>query len=599
MDALLALMTLDPDVGRAMLCLMSFVGAQIETVSAARFVQHERECTFGSISHRFKQAVVLGVAIHRQARSVSTNPSSMDGTAESAEQSKNPRPSRRLFETGMLGSYTIVLAPSADLQLSELDQLLVIAQSYDAANAVSVHPVASPPRKASVVTASRCPSGGRSENSADMPAGVQATMEEISRVTAEKLELLKSKSISPRREIRNDALVVLLIGWQRHIGNLLRALDSRLPPDSQLWILSEKNKAWRANELASEGLALDGSALPSEQGLRRSSSQGSGKFPKGCRDEARRSSGSSCQPPPQEGASRGNRPPFISRSHSMLKESALKNTRLVHLVGFTTDVEALYRLFRATPADAAIVQADVDDHEVDSQITDSEALTSALLLRSLHQQWGQRDFHIVTQFRDVLTHRLLERQPELLDGAPQLDPALASADDFVNYEKVAMASSTRDASPLASHTLYHAESLPFHRSYLETAALSVSAHSSMSWGAILMLLDPFGGADLRSIPIAQLLAPEELEDDDMRGGVSLSFWRIHTLLLAHGLGILIGWHRKRTTVSRSMASKHARQPFQLAKGEDPIDINPSDKLTGLRWREHDRLIVVVNTTGEE
>ena len=59
----------------------------------------------------------------------------------------------------------------------------------------------------------------------------------------------------------------------------------------------------------------------------------------------------------------------------------LTNVRLVHIVGFCTDVSALRRL----PIDravAAIVSADGDAQ--DAAINDSEVMSSALILRTRH-----------------------------------------------------------------------------------------------------------------------------------------------------------------------------------------------------------------------
>ena len=111
--------------------------------------------------------------------------------------------------------------------------------------------------------------------------------------------------------------VILMVGWQRNCGQLFRALDARLPPHSQLWILSEKSKEWRKNELAVEGLTLEGSGF-----------------------DPRRSFGAAGK-----------------RLTSRATASELVNMTLHHVVGYTTDEEALRRLLSSVEeADAAIVQ---------------------------------------------------------------------------------------------------------------------------------------------------------------------------------------------------------------------------------------------------
>ena len=201
-------------------------------------------------------------------------------------------------------------------------------------------------------------------------------------------------SPSPRRPRKlTGGRVVLLVGWQRHLGQLLRALDARLPPNSLLWVLSEKSKEWRRTELASEGLALDGDALRDPQpihghlsqkgGLREALVKGPPRPPN--QSVSSDSVGASPQvnataaptPPPhmllpgrEESGSGGAaaRAKLPKRSRPKATEGALKNCKIQHMVGFTTDEEALYRLLRAAPADAAIVQADVDDHVPVSRI---------------------------------------------------------------------------------------------------------------------------------------------------------------------------------------------------------------------------------------
>mgnify|MGYP006100949321 CR=1 FL=1 len=93
----------------------------------------------------------------------------------------------------------------------------------------------------------------------------------------------------------------------------------------------------------------------------------------------------------QRGASRdtptGSRPPEMVVSYGGI---GLVNVRLVHTVGFCTDVSALRRL----PIDrvvAAIVSTDGDAQ--DAAINDSEVMSSALILRALPLLYPQPTHH--------------------------------------------------------------------------------------------------------------------------------------------------------------------------------------------------------------
>jgi hypothetical protein len=163
-----------------------------------------------------------------------------------------------------------------------------------------------------------------------------------------------------------------------HYSHFVKADGAYFKPDRRpltIWMLSEKSIEWREKQLAADGLAVDGSVL---------------------------------------------------KAHDKAKAHQIRHVRLKHIVGFATDEAALSRLpFDA--ATAAIVSSDVDEAEdVDTQITDSEVITSALLLRELYEA-AHRDeqpssspvqpFPIVVEFNDVLTRRLFSRQPELLNAS--------------------------------------------------------------------------------------------------------------------------------------------------------------------------------------
>ena len=146
----------------------------------------------------------------------------------------------------------------------------------------------------------------------------------------------------------------------------------------EVHILSEQTMKQRAVELESEGLALDGQGHATE-------------------GEATTSKG-------------------------------LVNCKLIQVFGFTTDERAI----RSPPlakADAAVVVADANEEEGEAlggaelQIADSEALTTTIILRRLRSEVERENtsvppLTIVTEFVDLLTRRLLERQSDLITVAP-------------------------------------------------------------------------------------------------------------------------------------------------------------------------------------
>ena len=115
----------------------------------------------------------------------------------------------------------------------------------------------------------------------------------------------------------------------------MRWPEVRMERAPQVWVLSEKSLEWRASELAVEGLTLEGCAhVDSRQSTQR-------KRPA----KATRISG-----------------------ETNADSGGLLHCSLRHVVGFTTDEEALRRLLMASQADAAIVMADVDEHAIDLQV---------------------------------------------------------------------------------------------------------------------------------------------------------------------------------------------------------------------------------------
>jgi len=371
---------------------------------------------------------------------------------------------------------------------------------------------------------------------------------------------------------------IIFIGWQRGFESLLRLLDGRLPPNSEVHILSEQTAVNRTLELASEGLALDGSAIK-----------------------------------PKEGE---------EDDPDVQQEVGLANCTLIHVYGYTTDERAMRRLPLAR-ADAAVIVADANEDDVEAlggaelQIADSESLTSTILLRRLRTEIeqtvpGAPQLTIVTEFVDLLTRRLLERQSSLITSAPKA-PAVGARNGMqramTGLNRGGAAAQTRVAAPSAASgaptpTIIspHGESstrgslgtpratgrpaesmvqsVVFHRNYIETTALSLASHSNTSWVTVQMLLDPFSGQSIKSVPVEAAVAvvppsPSSHENkggDGGSGAALYSFSELSDTLVGQSLGLLIGWRR--------------------ARGE--VVINPPEKIKSFKFVAGDELIVLKN-----
>ena len=273
----------------------------------------------------------------------------------------------------------------------------------------------------------------------------------------------------------------LLVGWVNGIDSLLRAMDRRVPPGSEVYLLSEKSLVWRKATLAVDGLALDGSSIE-DGGLDADEAE----------DEAGVSPRSRSAPAVSVAMQQEGGQAQVTEA-----DEGLVNLRLKHIIGFATDDGALKRLPFAR-AIAAIVSADVDTEDVDTQITDSEVITSAHLLGSIYQAHASKEYRrtgircppltVLVEFNDVLTKRLVETQPGLVQ--PERDPFLdgAAGDSYENLDAapgVAPAASFAELSVSTAGAVRATtgciEVLPFHRQYLETSALAISANSHASW----------------------------------------------------------------------------------------------------------------------
>lgn len=333
------------------------------------------------------------------------------------------------------------------------------------------------------------------------------------------------------------------VGWVHGLHSLLQALDRRVPLGSEVIILSEKSLEWRDAELAVEGLSRSGDALEDDKG-----------------DEGDKGGGV---------AALSHRKPVIQRQDTNSSSKAgLANLRLRHIVGFPTDETAIRRLPLERAA-AAIVSADVDSADVDTQITDSEVMTSAHLLRRVYEPLAIAHFErrgspppplsVVVEFNHVNSKKVIEAKPNLLTPRDGLTRAGSTTFKFIDV-------------------------IAFHRNYLETAALAISAHSHASWIMMRRLLDPRGGVDLRSLPASVVLEAHELCDASAEASSESSgleptfhFHELASRASERGHGVLLGWNRYED--SQSAQNWHRK-------------INPRDKLQRMRWHERDQLIVV-------
>ena len=121
------------------------------------------------------------------------------------------------------------------------------------------------------------------------------------------------------------------------------------------------------------------------------------------------------------------------------------------------------------------------------------------------------------------------------------------------------------------------QSVVFHRNYIETTALSLAAHSNTSWVTVQMLLDPFSGYEIKSARIEDAVPnnvravgasappqstttvsdfrssspPTTRTERNSKEGPEprlFSFADLSDILVAVGMGLLIGWRRGRGEV---------------------------------------------------
>lgn len=452
---------------------------------------------------------------------------------------------RRLQSLGRLSDkkgtgLSAELAPHDDVEIKPGDKLVVVAETFALANKARSHQH----------TAALMPAAAKPANSRALTSAVEEAT-----------------------QVDSGRNVYLLVGWPTSIGPLLTALDQRVAAGSEAVILSEKSISWREIELQKRGLAVDGRPF--------------GKEVVEDEEEGGRGDGRGGEGTPLLDSNRGG-------SSTNRSTEGLQHLTLKHLVGYTTD-EAAIRHLPLERAVAAIISADVAGTEdVDSQITDSEVINTVHLLRTIYEPLVAADhsqhmaahgsprlpLNLAVRFDDVLTRRLLEAQPTLLD--PWCDrPRPWELDGHMGGQALGQ--------PLAKLV----DVVVLHRAYLEASALAVSTQSQASWALLQRLFDVGDGADLRAFSVDTLLEAHELHrveayahnpaHDPAHGEarseaapVEFNFHELAKRVSDGGRGVLLGWQR--------LDENHA------------IQINPHDQLVRRPWSSNDVLLVVVQTS---
>ena len=142
------------------------------------------------------------------------------------------------------------------------------------------------------------------------------------------------------------------------------------------------------------------------------------------------------------------------------------------------------------------------------------------------------------QVVDVLTQRLLDREPGLLEPLTKTEAEEGPPPPTV-------------------------ESIVLQRNQLETSALSVAAMRGASWSAIRLLLKPSSGIEVVAHSAAACLTADELLADGAEppseefslvagersrtGPRKFSYRDLAARMRALGLGVLIGWRRVEDT----------------------------------------------------
>jgi hypothetical protein len=516
---------LDPSAGLAVLDLMNFDGDQIETIPCTHFTS-KGSTTFGVLRTAFSTATPLGLKLSK--------PDPLTG------------------DEIILGpSDGFVVTPDMSLLLIAEDIASALASSRNAATAGGLADKAM--QRSSTLSLTSMLRRGPSKNAVGVqpnppsPAAGGGNLVtpyvagEGGAAVADSLQGAPSAALPPAPRC------IIFIGWMRGFESLLRLLDARLPPGSEVHILSEQTELARQQELESEGLALDGSCADGESdGL----------------------------------------------------ASGLTNCTLEHVYGFTTDERAMRKL-PLSKADSAVVVADTtnkDDADANGgeelQIADAEAITSTVLLRRLRQEIESErpnvpQLTIVTEFVDLLTRRLLERQSNLITSAPRSNGKKGGA-KAAGIEKP-MAAAVVPAQAQAEgaggkggssgsgggggNRSGEVKTVVFHRNYIETTTLSLASHSDTSWLTVQLLLDAHSGYDIVSLRVGDALPPPP-KSGAHGDSIRHSFNAISDYLSENDVGLLIGWRKE---------------------GDEDTTINPKDKGGVRPWKPDDELILLKRT----
>lgn len=155
-------------------------------------------------------------------------------------------------------------------------------------------------------------------------------------------------------------------------------------------------------------------------------------------------------------------------------------------------------------------------------------------------------------------------------------------------------------------------------SYMETAALSVSAYSNAIWQSFLMLLDASSASQIQALDVAACVPRKWLVGPE---ALPLCFNELAAVLTESQLGVLIGWQRLQdrsgeaaTAAARVVGGRQSAIGFMRGTAMGAVDairraafhgpaattdtisyqtceLNPG-KTTGLYWQSGDRLLFV-------
>ena len=152
----------------------------------------------------------------------------------------------------------MIIAPLGSTVLHRGDQLCVIAES-----AHSMHLTAGGKggkgrhEPSTAYSLPHTPWSPARQRHAPAEELVSSTSEEVSLASLEEVSLVHRAHTAREAGGR----VVLLVGWTRGQGRMLRTLDGRLPPQSHVYLLSRRPLKARAQDMAMHGLELNGGPL--------------------------------------------------------------------------------------------------------------------------------------------------------------------------------------------------------------------------------------------------------------------------------------------------------------------------------------------------